>query len=100
MTYSLYSYDVTEFHENYVDEVELHEILTGFDCMCKLETKLEMLGDNLCEDVYLIIGIDEETGIPVEVSGVYFMHDGDNYIDCAEHDFRVIASVGFGVDLV
>lgn len=100
MFYSLYSFEVIEAHENFIEEVEVREILTGFNCMCELRTKLEMLGDNLVEDTYLIIGFDEETCEPVEVSGVYFMTEDGGYIDCAERDFRVIARVGLGVDLV
>lgn len=100
MIYSLYSFEVTLTDDNCVDKVELKEILTGFNCMCALETKLEMLGNNLVEDTYLIIGYDEETFEPCEVSGVYFLDEDGGFVDCAERDFRIIASIGLGVDLV
>lgn len=100
MTYSLFSFEVNGVQDNCVNKVELREIFCGFDCICEMKAKLEMLGTNLVEDTYLIIGFDEDTYDPLEVTGVYFLDENGGYIDTAEYDFRVIASIGLGVNLV
>lgn len=53
------------------------------------------------EDVYLVVKyVDEE---PVSVEGNFFYHEDEGYepfLDCAEWDFRVYASVALSKDLM
>ena len=94
MTYSIYDFEITKQHDNCVDEVELDEIFIGFDSMEEVEEMCNFLVDG----TYLIMKMDGDK--PIRAEGVCFKNDGEVYIDCAEWDFRVIASVGFGVDLM
>lgn len=94
MTYSIYDFEITKMHENCIDEVELDCVFSDLDTMKEVEQKCNFLIDG----VYLIMKMDEEK--PIKVEGVCFKEDGEVFIDCAEWDFKVIASVGFGVDLM
>jgi hypothetical protein len=73
----------------------------GFDD--ETETKLIAIckEKELSEDVYHIIKYKEDK--PVCVSGVIFYNPSDkmygSFLDGAEHDFRVMASVALGCDL-
>lgn len=42
------------------EDIELVDIMDGFDCMCKLMTKLEMIGDNLSMGEYAVLSYDYE----------------------------------------
>lgn len=94
MTYSIYDFEIVEQHENYVDKVEMDDIFIELDSMEEVEEMCNFLVDG----IYLIMKMDGNK--PVKVEGVCFKEEGETFIDCAEWDFRVIATVGFGVNLM
>lgn len=78
--------------------------LEVFDLDEETETKLT----EICEkkkvphgDVYLVVKYID--GEPVSVEGNFFYHEDEEYepfLDCAEWDFRVYASVALSKDLM
>lgn len=42
------------------DYVDITTIMSGFDCMCSLMTKVDMMGDNLVDGEYVVTGYDAE----------------------------------------
>ena len=94
MTYSIYDFEITKEHDNCVDEVKLDVLFKGLDNMKEVDAFCNYLSDG----TYLIMAMDG--GKPIRAAGVCFKYEDDTYIDCAEWDFRVIASVGFGVNLM
>ena len=51
-------------------------IMSGFDCMCSLMTKIEMMGKNLVDGKYIISSFDEETQ-EVELEFIIIVEDGE-----------------------
>lgn len=95
--YNVYSYNAT-MQKNCITKVTVNRIFQGFNNLDECRKTLDSISNFLEKDDYLIIKF--ENGSPIGVSGVYFVSDDEAFMDIAEHDFRVIASVAFGVDLI
>lgn len=48
------------------DTFDFIEIMGGFDCMCSLMTKVEMMGRNLCFGDYIVIRLDDEEEFEID----------------------------------
>lgn len=95
--YCVYGYSVT-IQKNCITEATTNRIFHGFNSLEECRETLDSICDFLDEDNYLVIKF--ENNKPIEVSGVYFRTDEEAFMDVAEHDFRVIASIALGVDLI
>ena len=95
--YCVYNYHEIETVECAEDFV-VNRIFHGFKSLEECKKILDSISDFLEEDNYLIIKF--ENGKPIGVSGVYFVTDEEAFMDVAEYDFRAIASIAFGVDLI
>lgn len=69
------------------DTFDFIEIMSGFDCMCSLMTKVEMMGTNLCYGDYIVIQVDEQNEevyvdyvVLVDEEGIEVI-DSDDYFD-------------------
>lgn len=93
-------YCVYNYHEttDYAEDFIVDRIFHGFKSFEECKKFLDSISDFLEKDNYLIIRL--ENGKPIDVSGVYFVTDEEAFMDVAEYDFRVIASMAFGVDLI
>lgn len=95
MTYSVYDFDITKMTNNYIEEVNMIEKFSGLASLDEVAERCKTLS----EGTYLIPQMNEFNE-PIKISDVYFRNDENgDFLDCAEWDFRVIASVGFGKDL-
>lgn len=92
--YCVYNYHGTDC----VEDFTVDRIFHGFKSLEECKTTLDSICDFLEDNNYLIIKF--ENNKPIGVSGVYFVTDEEAFMDVAEHDFRVIASMAFGVDLI
>ena len=81
-----------------VEDVAVDRILHGFKSLAECSKVLDSICDFLEKNNYLIMKF--ENGKPIDVSGVYFVTDEEAFMDVAEYDFRAIASMAFGVNLI
>ena len=95
--YCVYGYSATT-QKNCITKATVNKIFQGFNNLNECRKTLDSICDFLDKDNYLVI--KTENGKPTEVSGVYFVFDDEAFMDVAEHDFREIASIAFGVDLI
>lgn len=98
MTYAVYDIVVTEQSENVVHKAKADMMYGYFSSMKEL--KDYMANDKVrSNDVLYIICLND--GEPSSVTGMILgCYEDEPFYDCAEHDFRVIASVAFGKNLV
>lgn len=95
--YCVYSFrEITDW--DCVEDVAVDRIFHGFKSLEECRETLDSICDFLKENNYLIIKF--ENGSPIEVSGVYFVTNEEAFMDVAEYDFRAIASMAFGVNLI
>lgn len=91
----IYSYVIVDESNNTVNKVEVKKVFKDFSSWEEIEDFYKHFEDKK-DDTYLIMKHDEDGKI-IDVDGVLFSsEDGDCFVDGAEHDFRVIASVAFG----
>lgn len=80
----LYSFCKLITDEDYIDIIP---IMNGFDCMCSLMTKVEMMGHNLVDGEYVVTAYDTETDdgwfetVVVVEDGCVEVVDVDDYFD-------------------
>nr|DAG87318.1 MAG TPA: hypothetical protein [Herelleviridae sp.] len=98
--YYVYRFDIAEQHNGRIDKVNVEKILGGFSCLEDCESILNTVAWYLDDEDNTYLVIEFEDNEPVGIAGVYFVNDGEGFMDVAEHDFRVIASVAFGTDWV
>lgn len=93
-------YCVYNYHETMdcVEDFVVDRIFHGFKSLEECKQILDSISDFLEENNYLVIKF--ENGKPTEVSGVYFVTDKEAFMDVAEYDFRAIASMAFGINLI
>lgn len=98
MTYAVYNIAVTEQNENIIYKAEADMMHGYFSSMEELKNYMDN-GRVKSDDVFYIIRFND--GEPFDVIGMILgCYEGKHFYDCAEHDFRVIASVAFGKNLV
>ena len=98
MTYAVYDIVVTEQNENIIYKAKADMIHGYFSSMEELKGCMAdgKVGSN---DVFYIIRFND--GEPLDVAGMILgCYEDEPFYDCAEYDFRVIASVAFGKNLV
>lgn len=93
----IYSYVIVDESNNTVNKVEVKKVFKDFSSWEEIEDFYKHFEDKKT-DTYLIMKHDEDGKI-IDVDGVLFsFEDGSFFVDGAEHDFRVDASVAFGKD--
>lgn len=98
MAYAVYNIIVTEQNENVIYKAKANMMYGYFSSMEELK---DYMADNKVgsNDVFYIIRFND--GEPLNVAGMILgCYEGEPFYDCAEYDFRVIASVAFGKNLV
>lgn len=98
MTYAVYNIVVTEQNENVIHKAKADMMYGYFSIMEELKNYMDN-GRVKSDDVFYIIRFND--GEPLDVAGMILgCYEGEPFYDCAEYDFRVIASVAFGKNLV
>ena len=98
MTYAVYNIVVTEQNKNVIHKAKADMMYGYFSSMEELRGYMDddRVGN---DDVFYIIRFNDEE--PLDVAGMILgCYEGKPFYDCAEYDFRVIASVAFGKNLV
>lgn len=98
MTYAVYNIVVTEQNKNVIHKAKADMMYGYFSSMEELRGYMDddRVRNN---DVFYIIRFND--GEPLDVAGMILgCYEGKPFYDCAEYDFRVIASVAFGKNLV
>lgn len=98
MVYAVYDIVVTEQNENVIYKAKADMMYGYFSSMEEL--KDYMADDRVrSDDVFYIICFKD--GEPLDVVGMILgCYEDEPFYDCAEYDFRVIASIAFGKNLV
>lgn len=98
MTYAVYDIVVTEQNENVIHKAKADMMYGYFSSMEEL--KDYMADDRVrSDDIFYIIRFND--GEPLDVAGMILgCYESRPFYDCAEYDFRVIASIAFGKNLV
>lgn len=97
--YSVYDIDVTEQENNIILQAKASKMFENFESFQDVQNYFNKHLEKIKDGCYYIICFNGNE--PIKVSGMILGRDEYGWIfDVAEWDFRVIASVAFGKDLI